>query len=199
VFPGGPGGGPGGPGFPFGGPWGPFAGMGRQRMRRGDVRAAILVLLAEQPSNGYQIMQELAQRSQGAWKPSPGSVYPALALLEDEGLIRDETTAAGKLFSLTDAGRTYVADHRDELGTPWATATAAAGDPRFELMGMIRHIGAAAAQVAHSGNPAQIAEAQKVMRNARRALYRILAEDGGPDDADDAADDEADGGAGAPR
>ena len=82
------------------------------RMRRGDVRAAILLLLEEEPRNGYQVMQELEQRTGGAWRPSPGSVYPALQLLADEGLVRSEPRDGGNVFELTDAGRAHVEEHR---------------------------------------------------------------------------------------
>src|ERR1700723_2579789 len=100
-------------GFPFGGegpgfgPGGPRWRGGR-KARRGDIRTAALLLLAEEPRNGYQIMQEVQERSEGAWSPSPGSVYPALAQLEDEGLIRSQETDGRKLFHITDAGRAAV-------------------------------------------------------------------------------------------
>ena len=96
-------------GGPFGGPpfGGPFGG-GRGRRRRGDVRAAVLILLAEEPRNGYQLMQTIEERSDGRWRPSPGSVYPTLAQLEDEGLIRGIERDGTKLFELTDAGREQV-------------------------------------------------------------------------------------------
>ena len=92
-------------------------GRGR-RIRRGDVRAAILLLLEEEPRNGYQVMQELESRSGGTWRPSPGSVYPALQLLADEGLVRSEARDGGNVFELTDAGRAHVEEHRERLGTP---------------------------------------------------------------------------------
>src|SRR3954464_14106765 len=91
----------------------------RRRMRRGDVRAALLVLLAEEPRNGYGLMQEIEERSDGEWRPSPGSVYPALSQLEDEGLIRSLEEAGRKAFERTDAGRAYVEENREALGTPW--------------------------------------------------------------------------------
>src|SRR3954454_5846792 len=101
-------------------PFGQFGrgdmGFRRRRMRRGDVRAALLVLLAEEPRNGYGLMQEIEARSEGEWRPSPGSVYPALAQLEDEGLVRPEGEGNGRVYGLTDAGRTYVDQHRDQLG-----------------------------------------------------------------------------------
>ena len=167
---------------PFGGfPWSLF--RRGVRAKRGDVRAAILVLLAEKPTNGYQIMQELEQRSRGAWRPSPGAVYPALAQLEDEGLVRAETTSSGRLYHLTERGKIYVESHRDTLSAPWESA----GQPESEasvvgLFGELKHIAAAALQVVHTGSAAQITEAQKILNQARRALYRLLAEDAPSDD-----------------
>src|SRR4029077_4932729 len=95
-------------GFGYGRGFGPGAGpyWRARKARRGDIRTAALLLLAEEPRNGYQIMQEVEERSGGAWRPSPGSVYPALSQLEDEGLIRSEEHDGRKVFALTDAGRT---------------------------------------------------------------------------------------------
>src|SRR5271170_5785502 len=108
----------GGPfGFSHGGGGGP-RGRGR-RARRGDIRTAALLLLAEEPRNGYQIMQEVQERSGGMWSPSPGSVYPALAQLEDEGLIRTEEHDGQKLFALTDAGRELVQERGEDRPAPW--------------------------------------------------------------------------------
>src|ERR687883_882324 len=105
----------------FGPPFGPHFGGPhlRGRARRGDVRAALLVLLDEEPRNGYGLMQEIERRRGGAWRPRPGSVYPALQQLEDEGLVRAEEREGSRVFSLTDKGRTYVDEHADELGAPW--------------------------------------------------------------------------------
>lgn len=170
-------GGPGGwgGGMPFGSRGGPF---GRpQRMRRGDVRAALLVLLAEEPRNGYGLIREIEARSNGVWRPSPGSVYPALAQLEDEGLVRSEERDGGKVFTLTDAGRRHVDEHREELGEPWTTATAGVDEGALELRDLVWQTGAAAQQVVHAGNAEQIARARQVLADARRALYRILAEE----------------------
>ena len=117
--------GPGGPGpfgfgFPFGPGGPPHRGRGR-RARRGDIRAAILLLLAEEPRNGYGLMQEIEERSGGVWRPSPGSVYPALAQLEDEGLVRSVEHDGRKSFELTDEGRAHVEEHGERFGTPWET------------------------------------------------------------------------------
>ena len=177
----GPGFGPGG-GFPFG-PFGGFHGFRGgpfprgPRARRGDVRAGILALLAEGPRNGYQIIQELGQRSGGVWRPSPGSVYPALEQLQDEGLVRTEQSEGKRTFQLTDAGRAYVEEHRDEVAAPW-DAMAEGADPRMmELGGLVGQVGLAAMQVIHTGTEAQVAEARQILNNARRALYRVLAAD----------------------
>ena len=95
---------------------------GAARCAAANVRAAILLLLEEEPRNGYQVMQEIEQRSGGAWRPSPGSVYPAFQLLADEGLIRGEARDGGNVFELTDAGRSYVEENRERLGSPWQQA-----------------------------------------------------------------------------
>jgi len=157
-------------GFPgFGPPRGP-------RARRGDVRAALLVLLAEEPRNGYQLMQEIEQRSDGVWRPSPGSVYPALQLLEDEGLVRVEGEGR-KAYTLTDAGRAHVEENAAQLGAPWEAVKGDMGQGAWELMGAMRQIGGALFQLTHSGTEAQQQEAKEVLAEARRALYRILAEE----------------------
>jgi DNA-binding PadR family transcriptional regulator len=167
------GGRPGNPpfGFPgFGPPRGP-------RARRGDVRAALLALLAEEPRNGYQLMQEIEHRSNGIWRPSPGSVYPALQQLEDEGLVRVESAEGRKAYALTDDGRAHVESRADELGAPWDAVKGDMGEGAWELMGSVRQIGMVLFQLTHSGSEAQLARAKEVLADTRRALYRILAED----------------------
>jgi DNA-binding PadR family transcriptional regulator len=165
-------------GFGPGG-WGGPRGFGgrRRRMRRGDVRAALLVLLAEEPRTGYGLMQELDQRSGGAWRPSPGSVYPTLQQLEDEGLVTSGEGGGRQPYELTTEGRDYVDQHRDELGEPWAKLAAGIGEERLELRGLVGQIGAAAFQVGTAGDDAQVARAQKLLEETRRGLYRILAGD----------------------
>jgi DNA-binding PadR family transcriptional regulator len=165
---------------PFGGfPWNLFR---KARAKRGDVRAAILSLLAEKPLNGYQIMQELEQRSRGSWRPSPGAVYPALQQLEDEGLVCAESSSGGRTFSLTEKGRGYVQAHPDEFAAPWEVANQpASDDPMLGLFAELKHIAAATIQVVHTGSSLQVREAQKVLNQARKALYRLLADDAAED------------------
>jgi DNA-binding PadR family transcriptional regulator len=160
-----------GPGFSFGGP---SFGHGR-KARRGDVRAAALVLLEEEPRNGYQLMQEIEQRSEGAWRPSPGSVYPALQQLDDEGLVHTRESEGRRLYELTDAGRAHVEEHRAELGTPWEAFTRDVGDETRELAALIKDVAIAAAQVLRAGDPEQQARAGKILADAKRSLYLILA------------------------
>jgi DNA-binding PadR family transcriptional regulator len=149
----------------------------RRRMRRGDVRAAILLLLEEEPRNGYQVMQELEQRSDGAWRPSPGSVYPALQLLADEGLIRGEQREGGTVYELTDAGRTHLDENRERFGEPWELAGAGVPDDVRELMHLAMQVGIATRQVTHAGSEEQRKAAAELLGETRRKLYGILAED----------------------
>src|ERR1035441_236004 len=102
---------------------GGFSPRGRQRLRRGDVRAAVLVLLEEAPRNGYQIIQELSERSNGAWRPSPGAGHPILQQLEDEGLVEISSSQSGKTYNLTTSGKALVEKDRATLGKPWETKT----------------------------------------------------------------------------
>jgi DNA-binding PadR family transcriptional regulator len=153
------------------------------RARRGDIRHAILVLLTEQPRNGYQIMQELEQRSRGMWRPSPGAVYPALQQLEDERLVTVDTSGSGRVYSLTERGRKEASDHAGEGEAPWDAVSDAAGSDVPEMFHLLKHVGAAALQVAHAGSTAQIAEARRILSQARKALYRLLADDDGNDDS----------------
>src|SRR3954454_14154350 len=180
-------GGPGGPGFGFGprggfggpgGPGGPHhRGRGGRRARRGDIRSAILLLLAEEPRNGYGLMQEIEERSGGVWRPSPGSVYPALAQLEDEGLVRAAEHDGRKTFELTDAGRAHVEEHRERFGTPWETVAEGVPAELHELRVAAQALAVAAMQVAQTGSKAQLGEAKRILEEARRGLYRLLAGD----------------------
>lgn len=177
VVPGfGPGFGPGGPRGPFRGFGGPGFGRGH-KAGRGDVRLAVLSLIAEQPLHGYQIIQQIAERSGGVWRPSAGSIYPMLQQLTDEGLIRVEESDGRRVFHLTEAGQTYVQEHGAELAAVWDAINEAPDDGRRELGELAATVGMATMQVAQAGTAAQIAAARQVLAATRRQLYRILAED----------------------
>jgi DNA-binding PadR family transcriptional regulator len=170
-----------GPPFGRGGAFGPFFGgpgfPRGPRARRGDVRAAALLLLAEGPLNGYQIMQEIERRSDGLWRPSPGSVYPALAQLEDEGLVRTDVDDDHRAYVLTDAGRAVVESRGSDLGAPWEQMTGAVDDGVGALFRELRRVGLAVGQIGHLGDDAHVARARDILADARRALYSLLAED----------------------
>lgn len=163
-------------GFQFGGFPGQMFRRGGPRMGRGDVRAAILSLVAEQPRHGYQIIQEIRERSDGMWRPSPGSVYPTIQQLEDEGLVKVERVDGRRVVELTESGRTYVAEHRDGLDAVW-DAVGGVDDSLVELRDLAFQIAPAVMQVAQTGTERQLAEARRVLTETKRALYRILADD----------------------
>ena len=142
------------------------------RVGRGDVRAAVLALLAEQPMHGYQIIHEIEERSGGSWKPSPGSVYPTLQLLADEGLISADESNGRKTYSLTEAGHAQVA--ASGTGSPFSEGdqVEAGALPKAGIA-----LAQAAAQVQRSGTPAQIRQAVTELEDVRRRLYAILAQD----------------------
>jgi DNA-binding PadR family transcriptional regulator len=162
---------------------------------RGDVREALLALLAEEPMHGYQMIRELAERSGGTWRPSPGSVYPVLSMLADEGLVRAEEADGKRVFHLTDAGRAHV-ESRAGRRKPWETAAASADDDLVSLRSLAFAVGAAVVQVAQAGDESQIDAARALLTETRRGLYRILAaeDDGGPGAAVDPVGDEETGG-----
>jgi DNA-binding PadR family transcriptional regulator len=189
----GPEGGPGpfGPSFgrgPFGRGGGPGP-RGRGRRKRGDVRLALLMLLKlDGPRNGYQLMQGLEEHSEGRWQPSPGSVYPALAQLEDEGLIRGTQVEgeSGRTFELTEAGVEQLAE-RGDARAPWeaeSEADDAVAGMRRTLIGTVK----AFRQIAQDGEPDQIAKATALLEETRRNLYRLLAGDDQPRTTDQPSD-----------
>ena len=144
------------------------------RMGRGDVRSAVIALLAEQPMHGYQIIREIEERSGGNWKPSPGSVYPTLQLLSDEGLISAEESNGRKTYSLTESGRVQA----EAAGTsaPWnSMGEDAPGFASLPKAGV--ELARAAAQVGRTGSPEQVQQAVAALDETRRRLYSILAQD----------------------
>jgi hypothetical protein len=146
------------------------------RMGRGDVRSAVLALLAEGPMHGYQIIHEIEERSGGAWKPSPGSVYPTLQLLADEGLISATETNGRKTYTLTEDGR-IVADAAGDQPAPWETSSARDGGRTSALPKAGFDLAQAVAQVGRSGNAEQVKQAVAALDEARRKVYSILAQD----------------------
>lgn len=163
-------------GGPFGGPgYGPHR-RGPGRARRGDVRLAMLRLLAEEPRNGYQLIQAIEEHSGGMWRPSPGSVYPTLSQLEDEGLIRSVESDGNRRFEITDAGREHL-ESRSEERDPWESIGEDTENPLTELAPLVIAIGKATFQVASVGSPTQRDRARDLLQETRRSLYRILAED----------------------
>ena len=164
-----------------GGRGGP-GGRGRGRAQRGDVRTAILLLLHEQPMHGYQLMQAISDRTHGAWRPSPGAVYPTIDQLEDEGLATIHAEGGRRLVTLTSDGHAYIAEHGGELSDPFGQA-AGGDDAGLDLRGPLDELRVAARQVAVSGSAAQAEAAVRVLAQAKRSLYLILAEE--PDGADE--------------
>lgn len=145
------------------------------RAGRGEVRAGVLALLAEQPMHGYQIIHEIEERSGGRWKPSAGSIYPTLQLLADEGIISAEESNGRKIYSLTEAGREEVAG--DHSSAPWDAQGSTSGPNVTSLPKAGVELAQAATQVARTGTPDQVQEAVTVLNEARRRLYSILAQD----------------------
>ena len=170
-----------GPGFGRGGGFGPGHGRGG-RTRRGDVRAAILALLAEEPMHGYQIITELTERSGGVWRPSPGSVYPTLSALEDQGLVTADTSEGRRVFQLTAEGRAE-AEAAGDGPTPWEEA--AGGDRSVpEMLGLMVQVVKATKQVAQAGTPGQIKTVGEILSDTRRKIYLVLADGDTPEPAD---------------
>jgi DNA-binding PadR family transcriptional regulator len=172
--------------FAFGPPWRPPFGPGGERSRhrggrgrRANVREAILALLAERPMHGYEMIQEIEQRSRGTWRPSPGSIYPTLQLLEDEGLIVAEAAEGGrKRFSLTETGQAATQSTGDEPApAPWEHFSEEYGESVLDVRAAIHGITQAVGEVMRVGNEAQRQQASEVLDQARRKLYQILADE----------------------
>lgn len=148
-------------------------GMG-SRARRGDVQSAILALLKEQNMHGYQIIQELSERSGGAWNPSPGSIYPTLQLLEDSGLVTSEKDGGRRVFTLTDAGH-IQADSRS-AETPWDDMVSGS-DPVRRVRETFHGLMAATMQIGRAGTADQIEKTADILAEARKRIYQLLAGD----------------------
>ncbi len=168
-----------------------FGGNGFRRGRRagrGDIRAAIIALLAEQPMHGYQIITEITDRSGGVWRPSPGSVYPTLQALEDQGHVNAVTADGRRVFELTETGRAE-ADAIGDGPAPWQTAARHADRSMHDLGGLLFEVGAAIAQVGRTGSPDQVDAVKDILSDTRRRIYLLLADGPTASDEPDAADD----------
>ena len=171
-------------GGPHGGPRGGHRGPGgrgpggRGRAPRGDVRSAVLLLLDEEPMHGYQLMQAIADRSGGRWTPSPGAIYPAINLLEDEGLVTVVAESGRKVATLTDAGRELVEANRSVWPDPFAGVPGARSGP--DLRSLLEQLHGATRQVGRAGTAEQVTAAAEILSTARRSMYLLLAD--GPDD-----------------
>jgi DNA-binding PadR family transcriptional regulator len=159
------------------GPFGPGGPRRGGRARRGDVRAAILALLGESPMHGYQIIQELETRSNGLWRPSPGSIYPTLQLFVDEGIVTASEVEGKRVFELTDAGRERLAEAGPEAVSPWDAVARETPEETGRLRDGIHQLMSATHQVANTGTTAQSERTLEVLNEARRKIYAILAED----------------------
>ena len=144
-------------------------------MRRGDVRSALLIALLDGPAHGYELIQNLEEKTQGRWRPSPGSVYPALQLLTDEGLVTAIERDGKRTFELTDAGRAEATQRIETEGYPWETMDQQRPDAG-SLRTALRDLHAAAKQVGMTGDKAAVERATEILTQARRDLYRLLAD-----------------------
>ncbi|HEY8142524.1 MAG TPA: PadR family transcriptional regulator [Kofleriaceae bacterium] len=146
-----------------------------RRARRGEIRAAILGLLGERPMHGYELMRELESRSGGMWRPSPGSVYPTLQMLEDEGLVTGSEVDGRRTFALTESGRGERAERGDEA-PPWQEAAGEVGAEVHGLREASLQLGAAVMQLARLGSRERMRQALDILKEARRRIYTLLAE-----------------------
>lgn len=150
-------------------------GRGR-RTDRGDIRTAILALVAEQPRHGYELIQAIEERSGGNWRPSPGSIYPTVAQLEDEGLVDTEKVEGRRMVTLTAAGTSYVAEHSSDIDGVWEKAGESVDEPTRQLRAEVAQLISAVRQVAGVGTEEQVQAAMAALAEARKTIYRMLAE-----------------------
>jgi DNA-binding PadR family transcriptional regulator len=150
---------------------------GGGRMRRGEIRWAVLAALVDGPGHGYEIMQRLEDKSDNAWRPSPGSVYPTLQMLEDEGLVRSSERDGKRVFALTDVGRAESERRTEEAGGPPWAISGRSNTPFGQLREAVMQVHVAARQIMHAGDDTQVERAAEIVRDARKQLYRLLADD----------------------
>jgi DNA-binding PadR family transcriptional regulator len=151
-----------------------FRGGGGGSVRRGNVRFAILAVLQEKPMHGYQVIQELESRTDGRWRPSAGSVYPTLQLLDDEGLVTSEEVDGRRTYTLTDAGRKAAGD--TPLSRHFGMDADAAAEG-LDVRKLAVHLVGAAVQVKRMGSPDANKAAREILVAARKRMYQLLADD----------------------
>jgi DNA-binding PadR family transcriptional regulator len=146
-------------------------------MQRGDIRTAVLAILAEEPGHGYDVIQRLEEKTDGAWRPSPGSVYPTLQLLEDEGLVRSIERDGKRVFEITETGRQEATQRIEAAGgTPWEIAARGDGGGG-DFRNAVRQLVGASAEIMKSGNKEQVERTLEILKRARKEIYTMLAED----------------------
>lgn len=146
------------------------------KVRKGDVRAALLSLLGEEPKNGYQMIQDIEERSRGVWRPSPGSVYPALQQLEDEGLVSCDESGGSRTYRLTEQGRERAIG-RVTSAAPWDEVASSVPEDRHELRLLWAQLNEAFLHLTRTANDDQVAAAKDLLKSTRKSVFKILAED----------------------
>jgi DNA-binding PadR family transcriptional regulator len=146
-------------------------------MQRGDIRTAVLAILAEEPGHGYDVIQRLEEKTEGAWRPSPGSVYPTLQLLDDEGLVQSVERDGKRVFEITEPGRQEAMQRIEAAGgTPWEIALRSDGGVG-DFRNAVRQLVVAATQVKQSGKQEQVERMLEILKRARKEIYTMLADD----------------------
>jgi len=154
-------------------------------VRRGEVRPLILSVLRDRPMHGYEIIQELEAQSEGRWRPSAGSIYPTLQQLSDEGLVTGEDVEGRRVYTITDEGRKAAAESGDR--SPWTDEAGESDDRRTDIRKLAIELAAAVMQVQRMGSPRARREADRILTDARKQMYKLLSEDEDAS-ADDAGD-----------
>jgi DNA-binding PadR family transcriptional regulator len=153
-------------------------GRGGTRARRGDIRAAALALLSEKPMHGYEMIKEIEERTGGVWKPSAGSIYPTLQLLEDEGLIAGEESDGKRRFVLTEDGVAAAEERSERTDTPPWDEVRSGAPPRMVQLGhSLRQLNAAVASAMRAADEDQQGKIAELLDQTRRGIYAVLSEE----------------------
>ena len=157
----------------FGGGWGD-----EPRTRRGDIKFILLGLLSERPQHGYELIKELEARRGGFRRPSPGSVYPTLQMLEEGGYLTSEEVDGRRVYTITESGRQFLSDRNQQSGSSNADDSFGESKPSelVELRRTLIGLNDAVAQVARSGNLEQVNRVRELLAQVKREIYKLLAE-----------------------